>query len=42
MQTSLIVSPGSAHDWNTVRYVLTHGLPQVLTHLGLPAQAGAL
>lgn len=42
MQTSLIVSPGSAHDWNTVRYVLTHGLPQVVAHLGLPAQAGAL
>jgi enterochelin esterase-like enzyme len=42
MQTSLIVSPGSAHDWNTVRYVLAHGLPQVLAHLGLPATDGAL
>ncbi|WP_146236663.1 esterase family protein [Curtobacterium sp. MCBD17_030] len=34
--TTLIVSPGSAHDWNTVRYVLGHGLPIVIAHLGLP------
>ncbi|WP_439692191.1 alpha/beta hydrolase-fold protein [Curtobacterium sp. SP.BCo] len=42
MQTSLIVSPGSAHDWNTVRYVLAHGLPPVIGHLGLPATTGSL
>jgi enterochelin esterase-like enzyme len=42
MQTQVIVSPGSAHDWNTVRYVLAHGLPVVLAHLGLPQQEGAL
>ncbi|MBT2503422.1 esterase family protein [Curtobacterium sp. ISL-83] len=36
MQTALVVSPGSAHDWNTVRYVLRNGLPAVLTHMGLP------
>jgi len=42
MQTQLIVSPGSAHDWNTVRYVLANGLPAVLAHLGLPQQEGAL
>ena len=42
MQTQVIVSPGSAHDWNTVRYVLAHGLPMVVTHLGLPRQYGAL
>jgi enterochelin esterase-like enzyme len=36
MSTSLIVSPGSAHDWNTVRYVLAQGMPSVLAHLGLP------
>ena len=42
MQTSLIVSPGSAHDWNTVRYVLAHGLPAVIAHLGLPSSKGAL
>lgn len=41
-QTQLIVSPGSAHDWNTVRYVLANGLPAVLAHLGLPQQEGAL
>lgn len=42
MRTSLVVSPGSAHDWNTVRYVLAHGLPPVLAHLGLPATTGTL
>lgn len=42
MHTSLIVSPGSAHDWNTVRYVLSHGLPAVIAHLGLPATKGSL
>lgn len=41
MTAPLIVSPGSAHDWNTVRYVLAHGLPAVLAHLGLPS-TGAL
>jgi enterochelin esterase-like enzyme len=38
--THLVVSPGSAHDWNTVQYVLRHGLPAVLAHLGLPADGG--
>lgn len=42
MQTQVIVSPGSAHDWNTVRYVLANGLPAVLAHLGLPRTEGAL
>lgn len=42
MQTEVVVSPGSAHDWNTVRYVLGHGLPAVIAHLGLPTQDGAL
>ncbi|WIE74817.1 alpha/beta hydrolase-fold protein [Curtobacterium sp. MCSS17_007] len=42
MQTQVIVSPGSAHDWNTVRYVLANGLPTVLSHLGLPQTEGAL
>jgi len=42
MQTQTFVSPGSAHDWNTVRYVLAHGLPPVLAHLGLPAAEGTL
>jgi enterochelin esterase-like enzyme len=34
--TELVVSPGSAHDWNTVQYVLQRGLPAVVAHLGLP------
>ncbi|WP_260981281.1 esterase family protein [Curtobacterium pusillum] len=42
MRTELVVSPGSAHDWNTVRYVLAHGLPAVIAHLGLPAPEGTL
>lgn len=42
MTTETIVSPGSAHDWNTVRYVLAHGLPAVIAHLGLPSEQGAL
>ncbi|MGN8051340.1 alpha/beta hydrolase [Curtobacterium sp. 22159] len=42
IRTETIVSPGSAHDWNTVRYVLAHGLPAVIAHLGLPAAAGSL
>ncbi|MGL3199341.1 MULTISPECIES: alpha/beta hydrolase-fold protein [Curtobacterium] len=41
ISTQVIVSPGSAHDWNTVRYVLAHGLPSVIAHMGLPA-SGAL
>jgi hypothetical protein len=35
MQTELIVSPHSAHDWNTVRYLLRQALPQLADHLGL-------
>ncbi|MFZ7086960.1 alpha/beta hydrolase [Curtobacterium sp. RRHDQ10] len=35
MDTRLIVSPGSAHDWNTVRYAIVNGMPIVLDHLGL-------
>jgi enterochelin esterase-like enzyme len=35
MKTRLIVSPNSGHDWNTVRYVLTHALPELCARLGL-------
>jgi enterochelin esterase-like enzyme len=35
MHTRLIVSPGSGHDWNTVRYVLARALPDLSNHLGL-------
>lgn len=31
----LLVSPGTAHDWNTVRYTLAHGFPIIAAHLGL-------
>jgi enterochelin esterase-like enzyme len=36
MQTELDVSPGTAHDWNTVRYALAHGIPSIIAHEGLP------
>ncbi|KQO62374.1 alpha/beta hydrolase [Curtobacterium sp. Leaf261] len=35
MRTTTIVSPGTAHDWNTVRYSLQHGMPAVIAHMGL-------
>lgn len=31
--TKLIASPGTAHDWRTVRYVMARALPQVADHL---------
>jgi enterochelin esterase-like enzyme len=31
----VLVSPGTAHDWNTVRYTLAHGFPIIAAHLGL-------
>ena len=35
MTTRLIVSPNSAHDWNTVRYALTIAFPSIAVYLGL-------
>lgn len=35
MKTRLIVSPHTAHDWNTVQYCLKAALPEVVAHLGL-------
>lgn len=35
IRTRLIVSPGSAHDWNTVRYTLRNGFPDIARRLGL-------
>lgn len=32
---SLIVSPGTAHDWHTVNYAFTAALPQIAARLGL-------
>jgi enterochelin esterase-like enzyme len=33
--TETLVSPHTAHDWNTVRYALRVGVPMILPHLGL-------
>ncbi len=33
--TDLFVSPGTAHDWHTVIYALTHALPVLAAHTGL-------
>ncbi|MEO9104744.1 MAG: alpha/beta hydrolase-fold protein [Terrimesophilobacter sp.] len=35
MATKLIVSPNSGHDWNTVRYVFSRALPDLMARLGL-------
>jgi hypothetical protein len=35
MSTELVVSPGSGHDWNTVRYVLKRAVSPMASHLGL-------
>lgn len=41
IHTELLVSPGSAHDWNTVRYTLKNGFPRIAEQLGLIAPGGA-
>ncbi|MFF1879020.1 alpha/beta hydrolase [Leifsonia sp. NPDC058230] len=33
--THLYISPGSAHDWQTVRHTLAVGFPAVAAHMGL-------
>ncbi|WP_426514985.1 alpha/beta hydrolase [Diaminobutyricibacter sp. McL0618] len=33
--TETLVSPRTAHDWNTVRYALKAGIPMILPHMGL-------
>ena len=35
MQTTLLSSPGTAHDWATVRYAYENGLPVLLEHWGI-------
>lgn len=37
MTVSRSVSPGTAHDWHTVQWVLTHGIAPIMHHLGLAA-----
>jgi enterochelin esterase-like enzyme len=36
IRTDLVISPGSAHDWTTVRYVIAHGFPMIAAEMGLP------
>ncbi|WP_233265433.1 alpha/beta hydrolase [Leifsonia sp. AG29] len=35
IRSELLVSPGTAHDWNTVRYTLDHGFPAMAARMGL-------
>ncbi|GAB3609470.1 alpha/beta hydrolase-fold protein [Humibacter ginsengiterrae] len=35
MRTELVISRGSGHDWNTVRYVWARALPQIADRMGL-------
>ena len=35
IQARLLSSPGTAHDWKTVRYVLAHGFPAIAAQMGL-------
>ncbi|WP_431221203.1 hypothetical protein [Leifsonia xyli] len=35
VHAELLSSPGTAHDWKTVRYVLAHGFPRIADQFGL-------
>ncbi len=35
MHSTVLSSPGTAHDWYTVQYAITHGFPPILAHMGL-------
>jgi enterochelin esterase-like enzyme len=35
IRSELLISPGTAHDWNTVRHTLTNGFPAVAAQMGL-------
>ncbi|MGO4300127.1 alpha/beta hydrolase [Leifsonia sp. RAF41] len=35
VHAELLSSPGTAHDWKTVRYVLAHGFPAIAEQFGL-------
>ena len=39
MHTSTLISPGTDHDWATVRYSFVHGFPAILQRMGLTAAA---
>jgi len=38
VSTTEIVSPGTAHDWNTVTYIFGKGIPLLAERLGLKTQ----
>jgi len=35
VRAQLLSSPGTAHDWKTVRYVLARGFPVIAEQFGL-------
>jgi enterochelin esterase-like enzyme len=35
IRTTRVVSPGTGHDWHTVKWVLTNALTPILRHMGL-------
>lgn len=35
MRTTFLSSPGTSHDWSTVRYAIQNGMPVILAHMGL-------
>lgn len=37
IRTTVLASPGTAHDWRTVRYAFDHGLPVIFAQMGLAA-----
>ena len=39
MQSTVLTSPGTAHDWSTVRYAFEHGMPAVYAQMGLSRAA---
>jgi enterochelin esterase-like enzyme len=40
MTVTTVVSPGTAHDWTTVRFVMTHGIDPVFVHFGIVNPVG--
>lgn len=42
IDTQLFISPGTAHDWNTVRYTLDNGFPSVADMMGLTKLKGSV
>jgi S-formylglutathione hydrolase FrmB len=40
IHSELLISPGTAHDWNTVHYTLVQGFPLIAAQLGLTRRRG--